>query len=289
MSWSRRYPAYIFEITDSKIILRHDSPDHRCATLIRWCPARVARSPRKSTKFAQNRVVLRHSRLAQANHIAGGPPGSELRDPANYRCSLGTNTVLGLVTNGLLAVSRDGGAENCSFRPPGSPKMVPPDCPFDILSASSSGSASRLFIVAGSTGCVVNAEVLCVPKRRATTPATKINALLIGPPQNKINQKLTPQGWPWQVADRQPGSILVCLRRKRVTVVEVPPAEQLRELGYILSKAEINREPASKMSHQSPRDDSTIIISAAPKGRAVSRWNWSRRASWSRWSSAAVR
>jgi hypothetical protein len=37
---------------------------------------------------------------------------SRLRDPANYRCSLGTNTVLGLVTNGLLAVSRDGGAEN---------------------------------------------------------------------------------------------------------------------------------------------------------------------------------
>jgi hypothetical protein len=63
-------------------------------------------------KFAQNRVVLRHSRLARADHIVGGPPGSELRDPANYRCSLGTNAVLGLVTNGLLAVSRDGGAEN---------------------------------------------------------------------------------------------------------------------------------------------------------------------------------
>jgi hypothetical protein len=35
-----------------------------------------------------------------------------LRNPANYRCSLGTNTVLGLVTNGLLAVLADGGAEN---------------------------------------------------------------------------------------------------------------------------------------------------------------------------------
>jgi hypothetical protein len=77
----------------------------------------VARSLRcpfaaEINKFAQDRVVLRHSRLAQANQIVGGPSGSELRDPANYRCSLGTNAVLGLVTNGLLAVSRDGGAEN---------------------------------------------------------------------------------------------------------------------------------------------------------------------------------
>jgi hypothetical protein len=32
--------------------------------------------------------------------------------PGNYRCSLGTNTVLGLVTNGLFAVSRAGGPEN---------------------------------------------------------------------------------------------------------------------------------------------------------------------------------
>jgi hypothetical protein len=29
-----------------------------------------------------------------------------------YRCSLGTNTVLGLVTKGLLVVPADGGAEN---------------------------------------------------------------------------------------------------------------------------------------------------------------------------------
>jgi hypothetical protein len=27
-------------------------------------------------------------------------------------------------------------------------------------------------------------------------------------------------------------------------------AEQLKEMGYLLSKAEINGEPASKMSHQ---------------------------------------
>src|SRR5580704_13515036 len=55
---------------------------------------------------------------------------SRLKDETNYRCSLGTNTVLGLVTNGLLAVLPDGGAENWSLGPPGSPKMVPPDCPF---------------------------------------------------------------------------------------------------------------------------------------------------------------
>src|ERR1700751_1710730 len=54
-SWSRRYPAYIFEITDSKIILRHDSPDHRCATLTKWRPLPVllARSPPEINKFAQ--------------------------------------------------------------------------------------------------------------------------------------------------------------------------------------------------------------------------------------------
>jgi hypothetical protein len=33
-----------------------------------------------------------------------------------YRCSLGTNAELGLVTNGLFAVLLDGGAENCSIR-----------------------------------------------------------------------------------------------------------------------------------------------------------------------------
>ena len=38
------------------------------------------------------------------------PPACGVR--GCYRCSLGTNTVLGLVTNGLLAVLADGGAEN---------------------------------------------------------------------------------------------------------------------------------------------------------------------------------
>jgi hypothetical protein len=105
-----------------------------------------------------------------------------LKDETNYRCSLGTNTVLGLVTNGLLAVLPDGGAENWSLGPLGSPKMVPPDCPFDIFSASSSGSAKRLLIVAGSTGCVVNADVAFVTDRKATTPAITTSVLLIGAP-----------------------------------------------------------------------------------------------------------
>ena len=95
------------------------------------------------------------------------------------RCSLGTHTVLGLVTNGLLALLPDGGAENWSLRLPGNPKVVPPDCPFDIFSASSSGSASRLLKVAGLTGCVVNAEVLSVLARKAATPAIRISVLLI--------------------------------------------------------------------------------------------------------------
>jgi len=104
---------------------------------------------------------------------------------AGQRCSLGTHTVLGLVTNGLLALLPDGGAENWSLRPPGSPKVFPPDCPFDILSASSSGSAKRLFIVSGLTGCVVKAEAPCAPDRKATTPAIRISVLLIGPPENE--------------------------------------------------------------------------------------------------------
>jgi hypothetical protein len=33
-----------------------------------------------------------------------------------YRCSLGTNAELGLVTNGLFEVPLDGGAENCNIR-----------------------------------------------------------------------------------------------------------------------------------------------------------------------------
>jgi hypothetical protein len=57
--------------------------------------------------------------------------------PATYRCSLGTNTVLGLVTDGLFGEPPEDDPVNSSVIPPlGNPKMVPPDCPFDMLSAS---------------------------------------------------------------------------------------------------------------------------------------------------------
>lgn len=89
------------------------------------------------------------------------------------------------MTNGLLAELLDGGAENWS-KPPGSPKVFPPDCLFVILSASSSGSARRLFIVAGLTGCVENAEAPCTPDRKAITPAISRSVLLMAPPFRTI-------------------------------------------------------------------------------------------------------
>jgi hypothetical protein len=59
------------------------------------------------------------ARLSAAwDRWAAGRPSSRGFAPVTssgvraYRCSLGTNTVLGLVTNGLLAVLPDGGAEN---------------------------------------------------------------------------------------------------------------------------------------------------------------------------------
>ena len=77
----------------------------------------------------------------------------------------------------------DGGAENCSImRPPGTPKVVPPDCPFDVLSGSWSGSARRLLIVSEVTGCVVNAQVSGAPETKATSPATASSILFIDPP-----------------------------------------------------------------------------------------------------------
>src|SRR5208282_1008568 len=60
--------------------------------------------------------------------------------------------------------------------------MVAPDCPFDILSASSSGSARRLLVVTGLTGSVVNADALYVPDRKATTAAIRTSVLFIGGP-----------------------------------------------------------------------------------------------------------
>jgi len=66
---------------------------------------------------------------ADAHHLARAR-GS------NYLCSLGTNTVLGNVTNGLLALLLDGGPENSNLSPLGSPKVVSPDWRFDTLSES---------------------------------------------------------------------------------------------------------------------------------------------------------
>src|SRR5208282_624771 len=60
--------------------------------------------------------------------------------------------------------------------------MVAPDCPFDILSASSSGSARRLLVVTGLTGSVVNADALYVPDRRAAAAAITTSVLFIGAP-----------------------------------------------------------------------------------------------------------
>ena len=50
--------------------------------------------------------------LAVVKGLCRGYTQPRLQDPANYRCSLGTNTVLGLVTNGLLALLPDDGPEN---------------------------------------------------------------------------------------------------------------------------------------------------------------------------------
>jgi hypothetical protein len=52
-----------------------------------------------------------------------------------------------------------------------------------------------------------------------------------------------------------------------------------------------NAETTHQMAHQSPRDDSTIVINAGPSARAVSRSNFSRRdvASWPLRNSARFR
>jgi hypothetical protein len=76
----------------------------------------------------------------------------------------------------------DGGAENWSLAPPGNPKVDPPDCSFDIFSASSSGSAKRLLIVAGLAGWVSNAGVEFAADRKAIIPAIPTSVLLIGAP-----------------------------------------------------------------------------------------------------------
>src|SRR5262249_2307805 len=70
------------------------------------------------------------------------------------------------------------------------PKVVPPDCSFDVLSGSWSGSARRLLIVSEVTGCVVNAQASGAPDRKATSPATEITTLFIGPPSSRTDCRL---------------------------------------------------------------------------------------------------
>jgi hypothetical protein len=97
---------------------------------------RTASSGDQSPCSSHRRVESCARQVQQIGHGESGAAHfraiarARLKDETNYRWSLGTNTVLGLVTNGLLAVLPDGGAENWSLGPPGSPKMVPPDCPF---------------------------------------------------------------------------------------------------------------------------------------------------------------
>ena len=79
---------------------------------------RTASSGDQSPCSSHRRV---ESCVRQVQQIGHGESGAahfraiaraRLKDETNYRCSLGTNTVLGLVTNGLLAVLPDGGDEN---------------------------------------------------------------------------------------------------------------------------------------------------------------------------------
>jgi hypothetical protein len=66
-------------------------------------------------------------------------------------------------------------------------------------------------------------------------------------------------------------------RPKRGEIKSPPQAVRLCKRCYS-SKADANGRTAGKIAHHSPRDNSTIMISAAPIGRTISRWNWSRRA-----------
>src|SRR6516165_825334 len=62
----------------------------------------------------------------------------------------------------------------------GSRSCVSPDCPFDVLSESRSGSAWRSNVITGSTGYVVKAEAPRAPERKATNPTIARSALPIG-------------------------------------------------------------------------------------------------------------
>ena len=60
--------------------------------------------------------LRRGADLPQVAPLRGTLVGEQALGVLAYRCSLGTNAELGLVTNGLFEVPLDGGAENCSIR-----------------------------------------------------------------------------------------------------------------------------------------------------------------------------
>jgi len=86
---------------------------------------RTASSGGQSPCSSHRRVESCARQVQQIGHGESGAAHfraiarARLKDETNYRCSLGTNTVLGLVTKGLLAVLPDGGVENWSLGPPG--------------------------------------------------------------------------------------------------------------------------------------------------------------------------
>ena len=88
-------------------------------------PIRVSLRPTVShTRYETSRGFCGSGALGLAvrgRFAAGGPlrgtlVGEQALGLRPYRCSLGTNAELGLVTNGLFEVPLDGGAENCSIR-----------------------------------------------------------------------------------------------------------------------------------------------------------------------------
>jgi hypothetical protein len=142
--------------------------------------------------------------------------------------------------------------------PPGSPKVDPPDCSFDILSASSSGSAKRLFAVTGSTCRVENAEASCVPDKKATTPAIRISVLPIGAPLQ--GEKIVGQG--------------------RASQPSCPPGSSANHVvlglpnpGGLLASSRPTRFPSSALSRRK-KNPSKILRSlswlAVPRGG----WCW---------------
>jgi hypothetical protein len=95
------------------------------------------------------------------------------------------------------------------------------------------------------------------PKRRAS-------------PRSKVRAGWRGQGCIGSAEGRVQGS------GSGLSAVATPGARLKVSLPYY-SRAEANKETATQMAHQSPSDTSTIIISAVPRSRAVSRSDWSGR------------